>query len=267
MKPGRSLPRAPGSPVLLGALHLQPLPGAPRAAASLDDVEAAALRDADTMMRGGLDGIIVENFGDAPFERGRVEPWTVAAMTRIALRLRARVDGWLGVNVLRNDARAALAIAASVGAELVRVNVFVGAAVTDQGVIEGCARSLLQARRALGATVAVAADLDVKHAAPLVRRPLADEAADAWHRGGADALIVTGPATGRSADLEALREVRRAVPEAPIWLGSGLRPDTAGGIAPLVDGVIVGTFLHTDADLAQPVDPERTRALVRALRP
>jgi hypothetical protein len=75
---------------------------------------------------------------------------TIAAMTSCALAVREACPQLpLGINVLRNDAAAALAIAVAVGASCVRVNVLSGARVTDQGVIEGRAAELLRLRRTL----------------------------------------------------------------------------------------------------------------------
>src|SRR5690606_23025241 len=136
---------------LLGVIHLAPLPGSPRASADLAEVAAQAARDARTLAEAGYDGMIVENFGDAPFARGSVAPVTVAAMTRCALAAREAAPALaLGVNVLRNDAEAALAVAAAADASMVRINVHTGARLTDQGIVTGEAYTTLRARRALG---------------------------------------------------------------------------------------------------------------------
>lgn len=260
-----TLPRSPERPLLIGVVHLLPLPGAPDPSPGLAAVEERALADAAALQAGGADGLIVENYGDAPFAPGRVDPWTVAAMTRIALAVRRACPGaLLGVNVLRNDARSALAVAAASGAAFIRVNVHTGAMVTDQGLITGQARETLLERNRLGAQVAVAADVLVKHAAPLAPISVEEAARDTWTRGRADALIVTGPATGQPVDPVHLRRVRDAVPEATLWAGSGLDPDTVGTCRSLVDGAIVGTWLR-GGDLSAPVDPARVRAMRAAL--
>jgi hypothetical protein len=210
--------------------------------------------------------VIVENLGDAPFAAERVEAATIAAMTRIALAIRrALPDLALGVNVLRNDALAALGIATATDAAFVRVNVHTGVMVTDQGVITGRARETLLERNRLGAGVAVAADVHVKHAAPLGDLPLADAARDTWHRGAADALIVTGRGTGLATDLADVAMVRAAVPEATVWIGSGLDPERAREARDLVHGAIVGTWLHTGERLDAPLELDRVRAMRAAL--
>jgi len=191
-----------------------------------------------------------------------VPAYTIAAMTRVVTAIRAAVgDVPFGVNVLRNDALAALAVASAAGAQWIRVNVHVGAMVTDQGLITGRARETLLERTRLGSGVKIAADVMVKHAVPLGAQDLAQSARDTFHRGGADALIVTGTGTGRPIEMRDLIDVREAVPGAPIIAGSGVTPTTLAALRPWVDALIVGTWLHRDSALAAPVDIERVRTL------
>ncbi len=246
-------------------VHLLPLPGSPSSGPPLDQVTRRAVADAAAMAQGGVDGIIVENFGDAPFTAGRVDPYVVAAMTLVSARVRDVLpDGILGINVLRNDARAAMAIATAVAADFVRVNVHVGAMVTDQGLITGTARDTLLYRRSLDSGVRIAADVLVKHAVPLGQQSLVDSARDTHRRGKADALIVTGTGTGQPIDVRRLMAVRSAT-TAPVWAGSGVNPDTLPAVRPLVDAVIVGTYLHAGGDLDAPVDVARVRTMRDAL--
>lgn len=256
--------RADGRPTLIGVVHLLPLPGSARSSPGLDEVCARAEADAHTLREGGADGLILENFGDVPFAAGRVPPFTVAAMTRLALAVRTSAPGLhLGINVLRNDALAALSVAAAAGAAFIRVNVHTGAMVTDQGLVQGDAQATLLERNRLGARVGVAADVLVKHAVPLGAVSLEDAARDTYHRGLADVLIVTGTGTGQPTAPEHVARVRRAVPEAQVWVGSGATPQTAASLA--ADGYIVGTWLHRTGDLSQPLDPERVRQMRNAL--
>jgi membrane complex biogenesis BtpA family protein len=261
---------------LVGMVHLDPLPGSPRFDGGADAFKAAldgAAQDAWALAEGGADAILVENFFDAPFAKDAVPPHTVAAMTRTLLRVREAVglDLPLGVNVLRNDARAALAIAHVCGARFIRINVFVGAAVTDQGLIEGAARAAVLYRRELGADVALWADVFVKHATQLGgadgKLSLEDAAKDAVYRGMADALIVSGTATGTATDPDMIRRVSAMVPGTPVLVGSGFDRESAPGLlAAGASGAIVGTSIKRDAQVNQPVDPERVRSLRTAMQ-
>ena len=120
-------------------VHLLPLPGAPDWDGSMERVLAAAVQDATALAEGGVDGIMVENYGDAPFLPGPVPAHTIAALTNAVLEVRRAVRLPVGVNVLRNDAAAAIGICAATGASFVRINVHTGAMLTDQGWIEGAA--------------------------------------------------------------------------------------------------------------------------------
>lgn len=254
-------------PALVGVIHLPPLPGAPSDTRSMDEIVALALADAQALVDGGADAAIVENFGDAPFEKDDVSPVTVAAMTHIAAAIRARCPQLpLGINVLRNDGIAALGIATVVGASFVRVNVLTGTMVTDQGIIEGRARDIAVARRAWAPGILLAADVLVKHAAPLGAVDLLDAARDTVHRGRADALIVTGSGTGQPTSPSDLAQVKRTLPSTPLWLGSGLTPARAEAVRDSLDVAIVGTWLHHDGDLSAPLDGRRVAEMKAALQ-
>jgi len=240
---------------VFGMIHLAPLPGAPLFT-SLDEVLEAALADGRAIRDGGCDGFAIENYGDRPFTRGRVEAETIAAMTRVIAEVVREVRLPFGVNVLRNDAQSALAIAAATGAAFIRVNVHTGAAVTDQGIIEGDAYATLRKRTALAPDVLIFADYLVKHATPLGEV----SAKDLRLRGLADALIVTGAETGAAADPSRLRSLREQV-DAPLLLGSGLTAENASTFAD-ADGAIVGTSLKKDGV----VDAGLVRAVVTAFK-
>src|SRR5512143_287314 len=95
---------------VIGMVHLLPLPESPRWGGSLEDVFGAAVRDAAILVEEGIDGVLVENYGDLPFHPDRVPPSTAASMGVLVDRLRREIPGYvpIGVNVLRNDARTAL---------------------------------------------------------------------------------------------------------------------------------------------------------------
>jgi membrane complex biogenesis BtpA family protein len=252
-------------PLFVGVVHLAPLPGAPCYAGSIEAVLARAAADAAALAEGGADALLVENFGDAPFFAGRVPAETVAAMALALAEVRRAAPGCpAGVNVLRNDALSALGLCASAGAAFLRVNVHTGAAVTDQGLIEGRAAETLRARARLAPAALILADVHVKHAQPLGGGDLAATAAETFERGLADALILTGPATGSAPDPAQLARVRERVPAAPLLVGSGLTPDNAAALLRCADGAIVGTALKRGGDVAAPVDPERVAAVRRA---
>jgi uncharacterized protein len=251
---------------VIGMVHLQPLPGAP-GHASMERVVDSALRDAAALADGGVDAVLVENYGDVPFFPDAVPPATIAALARVLTELRRATGLPLGVNVLRNDARAALGLAATCDAAFVRVNVHTGAMLTDQGWIQGRAHETLRDRALLCPGVAILADVLVKHAVAPAGLDVADAARDTWERGRADGLIVSGTATGAATNPDRLRAVRAAVPAAPLFIGSGLTERNAAALFALADGAIVGSAFQHEGTAGSGVDAGRVRALLREIAP
>jgi membrane complex biogenesis BtpA family protein len=245
---------------VIGVLHAPPLAGSPRFGGDSQKALAAVLRDAEALAAGGVQAFLLENFGDAPFFPRRVPAATVAQLTTIAGEVRRRFDLPLGVNVLRNDGRSALAVAQAVGGSFIRVNVLCGARVTDQGIIQGIAHQLLRDRAALGARqVQILADVDVKHSAPLAPRPIAAEVEELIGRAGADTLIVSGTATGKPPDAEKLHAVKALAGQTPVLLGSGANCENVRAFAPYADGFIVGTAFKAGGQIENPVDRQQVR--------
>ncbi len=261
------------APAAVGMIHLHPLPGSPRWAGDMKSVITAALADAEALVGGGMNAVMIENYHDIPFHPGRVPAETVAAMTVLVRAVGTSFPGLLtGVNVLRNDVESALGIAAATGARFVRVNVHTGTAVTDQGTIEGRAWKTLRKRRELGVEVGILADVRVKHSRPLVERPLAEEVRDLRLRGLADGVIVTGVATGAVTDPAEVALVREAVPDCPVLVGSGVTSETVGAFLPYADGFIVGSSLQEPVPgtgmtrVSRPRTSEFVKALEEAAR-
>lgn len=250
-----------GFPRFIGMVHLPPLPGAPKSRLSIDACEQHALADARRLAEGGAEALIIENFGDAPFRPGAVDAHTVAAITRIAASIRRAVDIPIGINVLRNDAAAALGIALAAGAQFIRVNIHTGVMATDQGLIAGRADQTLRLRRALDAEhIRIFADVLVKHATPLGVPTMTDAVEDAIERGLADAIIVSGSATGKATSPPDVAEAVNAAGSVPVYVGSGATIETLPTLIPPAYGAIIGTGLKERGDVHAPVDPARVRA-------
>ncbi|TGG94512.1 MAG: BtpA/SgcQ family protein [Aphanocapsa feldmannii 277cV] len=252
---------------LIGVLHLPALPGSPDWSGELGAVEAFALADTEAYLAGGAAALVVENFGDHPFFPERVPAETVAAMARIASRVVERAGRLpVGINVLRNDGLAALAVALASGARFIRVNVLSGVMATDQGLIQGRAAELMRRRRLLGAEdVLVLGDVLVKHALPLAARTMADVVKDTLLRARADGVIVSGVATGSAASPADLAAARQAAGGAPVLLGSGVSSGNATNLCPGCDGVIVASALKEGGVVSAPVDAARVRVLRQLL--
>lgn len=253
---------------LIGVLHLAPLPGDPRhdGSSGFAAVEHAALEGAQALAEGGVDAILVENFGSVPFPKGTAaqpsEPHVVAFLAIVGRAVRDATGRPVGINCLRNDARAAIGIAAASRLDFVRVNVHTGAYVTDQGLIEGDACRSLRYKKGIGASrVAILADVLVKHAIPLAPTDAGVATRDLIERGLADAVIVTGARTGEAVSRERLAAVRAAAGGTPVLIGSGLTPANAE-LATEAHGAIVGTWFEQDGKIRA----ARVRELADVLR-
>ena len=250
---------------IIGVVHLPPLIGSPQSTQPFHEIRSRALADARVLIDNGIDGVIIENYGDAPFLPDSVEPHTVAALALIVDEIRKRhLQTPIGLNVLRNDAKSAIAIATVTEANFIRVNVHTGAMLTDQGIIQGKAHETLRYRSLLKTKVKIFADIAVKHAVPLAPIDILASAEDTYHRGLADALIVTGTATGKRANLDQLKSVKSTVPQASVFAGSGVTVDNLAEVLQYADGVIVGTSIKRDGVTTNAADPDRVCALIKA---
>jgi uncharacterized protein len=251
---------------IIGVVHLLPLPTSARWGGSLSAIVDRAEQEAVALVSGGVDGIVVENFFDAPFPKSRVDPAVVSAMTTIVKRLMELVALPIGINVLRNDSLSAMAIASCTGASFIRVNVLSGVMATDQGLIEGCAHELLRYRRELGSDVKILADVLVKHAQPLSSSDLTNAVHETIDRGLADAIILSGAVTGSPPSLEDLRLARVAAGGTPLLIGSGASVENINSLMQFADGAIVSSSLKRQGKIENSIDPIRVSQFVETIR-
>ncbi|MEL7038120.1 MAG: BtpA/SgcQ family protein [Cyanobacteria bacterium J06592_8] len=250
---------------IIGVVHLLPLPTSPRWGGNLKTVMDRAEQEATALASGGVNGIIVENFFDAPFAKNQVNPAIVSAMTLIVHRLMNLVTIPIGLNVLRNDSESAMAIASCVGAQFIRVNVLNGVMATDQGLIEGNAHRLLRYRRELDSDVKILADVLVKHATPLGSTQLSAVVKETIERALADGVILSGVATGSPPSWEDLKIAREAAGQTPVFIGSGANWENIPKLIEFADGVIVSSSLKRHGRIDQPIDPSRVRQFVEVM--
>ncbi|MBR9977377.1 MAG: BtpA/SgcQ family protein [Bacteroidetes bacterium] len=240
---------------LIGMAHLLPLPGAPGYGGSRQFIYDRALADARILQQAGFDAILVENFGDAPYAKTEAGKHVIAEMSAVITALQNEINIPVGVQVLRNDAEAALAVAAATGARFIRINVHSGAMVTDQGVIEGRASDTLRYRQMIDARgISILADVFVKHGTPLAPSSLSNAVRDTVERSLADGVIISGSGTGEAADLEDV-QIAAASTATPVFVGSGVRPETLAETLSLAHGIIVGTAIKVGRITVAPVDP------------
>ena len=244
--------------VLIGMVHLKPLPGSYLYEENFDVVLEHAIREAKKLEQAGFDAIMIENFNDIPFLK-TVEPITIAAMSVISKSVKDVISLPLGINVLRNDAIAAYSVAYTVKADFIRVNVLTGVAYTDQGIIEGIAPQLARLRKLLPSKIKVFADVHVKHAHHF--GDFEEALSDAIERGLADAVIISGKRTGNEVDLKKLKRAKE-LSNVPVLVGSGTTYENLPELWKYADGFIVGTWIKKEGKTNNDIDPERAKKLV-----
>ena len=260
--------------LLVGVIHLPRLPSTHYVGeVGVEEVVERAVKESRILEELGYGGIIVENFGDAPFLKRVRDPLTLAAFTVVAREVVKSVRIDVGINLLRNSGLEAYSVALATGAKFIRVNSLVETLLTDSGVVGPEAPRLRNVRFNYPG-VKIFADIVCKHGSSLSylayreqslvkggTEPLEDLVADAVERGRADALVVTGTRTGEEPDVEFLSKVKSVSP-VPVLVGSGATPENLEALLRRADGVIVGSYIKADGKAGNPVDFERARRFV-----
>ncbi|MBU1118953.1 BtpA/SgcQ family protein [Patescibacteria group bacterium] len=249
---------------IIGCIHLYPLPGAPLYTGGLEQVYSTALKEASMLEKNGVDGLIIENFRDMPFYKDVVPAETIATMAAVSREVVNNVSIPVGINVLRNDAHAALAIATAINADFIRVNVHMHGALTDQGIIEGKAYDTMRLKATLKSPVLVFADVGVKHAAPLADYSLEEQAHDLEERGLVDALIVSGTHTGGETDVDDILTVKKAT-SLPVIVGSGTTRENNAEMLTQSDGCIVGSTFKKEGNCMNDVSSARIKSFMDSI--
>ncbi|NHK31117.1 MAG: BtpA/SgcQ family protein [Asgard group archaeon] len=255
---------------IIGMIHLPALPGSPKHTLDFDEISSHALSDLNYLIKSGVDGVLVENFHDNPFLKSEIPLLTLIPFTLLVQRIAQNSTIPVGVNLLRNACEQALTVASFTGADFIRCNFFTGAYISDQGIIEGCAASLKRYQKQLQGTKTISqpkifADIHCKHAAPLSSRSLDLEVQDAFERGLADGIIITGERTGLPTKIKDL-QLLQSKDLAPILIGSGLTYENVDQLLPLAHGAIVGSYFKKDGLLSNPIDSKKVGQFIAKVK-
>ncbi len=253
--------------IVYGVVHLKSLPGSPGNYLPLDEIIELAQEDVNNLIFGGVDGIIIENFGDTPFVKDDISKRTLASFTTVVENIEYDRDIKVGINVLRNDGISALSIAEATKADFVRINVLNNVMMyTDQGMIEGKAHEIAQFKNSLNKEIEIYADVFVKHAVPPEGSKIENHTEELIHRAGADVVIVTGDGTGHEINTEDLIKVRDIVPQGKLAIGSGVNEENIEQYLDLADILIVGTNFKVDQDVSKRVDQRSVEQLIQMIK-
>jgi len=250
----------PQPKTIIGMIHLPPLPGYADSK-GIDHAISHAVADLHALEEGGVDGVLIENEFDRP-HRVMAAPETIAAMTRITRAVVQESQSVIvGCEILLNDPKASLAVARMSGAAFIRTDYFVDRMTRPEyGEFHIDPAGLLKYRSAIGAdNVLILADIQVKYATMIEPQSL-NRSACLASESGADALVVTGDASGDAPVIEHLKEA--AGVDIPVLVGSGLKPNNAGRLLDECDGAIVGSSLMED----RAVDADAVELLMSHVR-
>jgi len=250
---------------IIGMIHIGPLPGTPYYGAKGDyaTVRAKAISDALALAEGGAQGGLVQNRDDRVFANGSADPVVAAAFADIT---RAVVDAVgdrlaIGVQVLRNDLRASIAIAHICGGTFVRCAVLLGSTETASGRLDGDPYAILNYRRQIGAErVQLIAEIGSMHFHS--EQPLAELAHSAAFI-GVDAVGIAHPelATG----LEWVAQIKATAPQMPVVIGGYTNAGNIARYLAVADGAFVGGAFE-DGGRGGAVNAERVQKFMQALR-
>jgi membrane complex biogenesis BtpA family protein len=262
-----TLPFVQAKPVV-GVIHVGALPGTPRNNQTVRELVELARVEAQIYIDSGIDGLIIENMHDIPYLRAEVGPEIVAAMTLIAGEVKKIANLPVGIQILAGANIEAMAVAHAAGLDFIRAEGYAYAHVADEGLIQSSAAKLLRYRRMIGAlNVQVWTDVKKKHSAHAITSDVSlGETAETVEFMGADAVIVTGSATGKAPKPEDVSEAK-AHCILPVLLGSGITDENVAAFHEKADGFIVGTFFKVDGLWSNTVDASRVERFMRQVRP
>lgn len=223
---------------------------------SLDEIEKTVLEEARMIAREGFDGFILQNMHDGPVGQ-HARPETIGFMTRLALTLKREFPN-LVLGILVNwDGVASLAVAEASGADFVRVeHLYTGLGVSSTGLIQGQCVEICEMRKRLGSGVPVYADVQEVNNTYIAPKPKDLAAADTVRSAFADGIFVSG--TDKDESLQYIRQIRRRLPDVPIFLGGGATGENIRELMQEYDGVSVATWIK-NGDMRNPIDPERAK--------
>ena len=247
---------------VIGVVHLKGLPGSPSYDSNLEQIYKLAIKDAQSLKLGGVDSVIIENFGDSPFVKDSISKLTLSHFVNIVNEIKRNVDIEVGINVLRNDGESALSIADATKSSFVRINILSGTMYTDQGIIEGKANEIIKLKNTLENKIEIYSDVFVKHAVPPPGYTIENQTEELLYRAGADKIIITGDGTGKEIDYDELKKLREIVPEGRLVIGSGINESNIKKYQGIADILIIGTGFKIDHDVSKQVEFERVKNLI-----
>ncbi|MBI5666906.1 MAG: BtpA/SgcQ family protein [Chloroflexi bacterium] len=251
---------------IIAMCHLKALPGDPGYAADkgMDWIVEQARADLRALQGGGVDAVMFSNEASLPYLT-KVETITVACMARVIAELRGEITVPYGVNVLWDPA-ASIDLAVATGGQFVR-EIFTGVYASDYGLWNtNCGETIRHRHRVHGENVRLFFNIVPESAVYLGQRTVADIARTTVFVSQPDALCVSGATAGAETPLDALQQVKQAVPDTVVFANTGVRLSNVEAMLNAADGAIIGTTFKRDGYIWNEVDENRVRELMQQVQ-
>lgn len=250
---------------LIGMIHVQALPGTPNNRLSVSEIVKQSVNEANTLIKAGVQSIMLENMHDIPYLKRKVGPEIVASMASVAAAVRSQTDLPMGVQILAGANQAAISVALAAGFQYIRAEGFVFGHLADEGILEADAGDLLRFRKHVGAEhIQIFTDIKKKHSSHAITADISlKDTVEAAEFFQSDGVIITGTHTGKAVSKRDLEEVYPGT-EIPVLVGSGVTPQDLAQIWENADGFIVGSYFKKGGDWKNEPDPKRLDELVKA---
>ncbi len=232
---------------------------------NLNQIIDKALTDVERLERGGVDGLLFENWGEDYTDRFatlEVRQYIVAVMQEATKITKLPY----GINVLPLDYEVDFDMTRETGAKFVQMDTFVDKVKTDYEnnfVLQVTPKDVMKYRRRLGLdNVLLMTNIQTKHYTTIPPNKKLETSAIQAVQNGADVLVVTGKSTGKKTPKEKIVRVKSIAGDVPVFIGSGFDTTNAQELLLYSDGAIVGTGVKYDGITENPVDEERTKQLM-----
>lgn len=249
--------------LVIGMVHCLPLPGTYKSTNRIEDVISRAVSDAKCLEECGYDALIVENEDLCLAPHMTKVQFSAISMVVYAVKQAVKIS--VGISCGCINYEESLSIALVCDCDFIRSPIFVDTVLNYNGIINPCSAQLINYRKQIGAeNIKVLADIQVKHYHMLHKEVSISESAAWAERQGAEAIIVTGCASGYETSISDLSKAKQAV-DIPVAVGSGITKDNIRQQLEYADIVIVGTSIRKERKMSEPIDREQALVIIRAI--
>ena len=249
---------------IIGMIHVDALPGSPKYKGNVKNVISKAIKEAEIYLESGIDSIAIENMHDIPYLKRNVSSEITTLMSIIGYEIKQRTKLPVGIQILAGANKEALAAANSAGLDFIRAEGFVFGHIADEGIFESDAGELLRYRKSIGADkILIFTDIKKKHSSHSITSDVSiEETAKTAEFFLSDGLIITGKATGKEAEIDEIKSVKKTT-KLPVIIGSGITEQNLENYLPFCDAMIVGSFFKKSGNWENFVDEKRVKSFIK----